>query len=364
MGIKYFLLMILMWVSLESFSQNSGQQPLSVAANEHTTVSLFFPSTIVKVIPPGVNYRFQYEPGSAIGVLQARKGNKSNLTVITDQGFIYSFALSYQDKIATYTHVLSQGMAIGKTNVIPQVIASGTNGHSPVTPKTNEPITVSNPKTAGGTTDNASEEPVKSPAITTTVANPPIGASDPASSPSPTTTASQPKSDNDNDTGSTAASSNPLLGSNNGEEKDLYDEDRDEYYRIYCENNYLQKSTFVRSFKQNKKIAVRLNNILVDRDEIYIIFQIENNSKKEYKVNGVSFFFKKNEKDPQSIMNPLYTFNQQEIIDPESVNEIVYVFKRLKLKNRERLVIVLDELEDNRMVILPLDSKQINSPTN
>ena len=84
----------------------------------------------------------------------------------------------------------------------------------------------------------------------------------------------------------------------------------------------------------------------------------------KHPLKGYSFFLKRNGYEAQKIIPPLYKFNLQKIIDPESVNEVVYVFKKFSLKNREEVFVVLDELESNRMVLLPLDNKQINSPSN
>ncbi len=349
---KYFLIVLFWCYAMVSFAQEGARKALAIAANETTTVSLFFPSPIAKVIPPSANFKFEHDAGGVIGLLQARKGKPSNLTVITTQGYIYSFSLSYEEKVAVYTHVLSEAYAIGKTQVVPDTSSpTATNGDG------NGTTTIATTKPSSNDTtseNNTASTPVTTP--TTTTVNTPVpttGADTHVNTENPQGADNTPPADD----------VTPVFDEGSGE-GDLYDEDREEYYRIFCENNYLQKTIFTRSFKQNKRIAIRLNNILVDRDEIYIVLQIENNSKKEYHVNGLSFFSKKNEKEPQKIKPPLYTFNLQEIIDPESVNEVVYVFKKFSLKNREQVVVVLDEVESNRMVFLPLDSKQINAPTN
>ncbi len=316
-------------------AQDSAKLPTAVLANEYTTVSLFFPSTIAKVIAPAVNYKFDYERGSTMGLLKARKGNPSNLTVITEDGYIYSFSLKYSENIENYNYIMTDAYAVGKTKVSsrPTIINENPDNDAVNQPKdsvVDTPVkqdeTLQKPieKQGNGEDENTSKDNDTDVSPTNTVDAAPIGL----------------------------------------EEGDLYDKDRKEYYRIFCENNYLQRTKFKRSFRQNKRIVIKLNNILVDRNEIYFVMQIENNSKKEYLVNGLSFFLKKNRAEPQKIIQPLYQFNLQEIIDPESVNEVVYVFEKFQLTNKEEVFVVLDESENNRMVLLPLDSKQINAPTN
>ncbi|QLG46863.1 DUF4138 domain-containing protein [Costertonia aggregata] len=315
------------------FFQVYAQEPKRILANESTTISFFFPSPISKVIAPAVNYKFEYDAGTTIGILRARKGPPSNLTVITNQGHIYSFALEFSEKVNDFNFILSPEDALGKTNInkvitkrdIPEKSPTEIDSVASVSLDTifniaNDSISiaVNDTVTKGDTNGNISENP-----------------------------------------------ENNLEKSIPGmEDGDLYDKDREEYYRIFCENNYLQRTIFKRSFRQNKRVVVKLNNILEDREEIYLIMQLENNSKKEYKVNGLGFFLKKDELEPPKIITPLYTFNLQEIIDPESINEVVCVFKKFNLAPKEQLSVVLDEQDGNRTVLLPLDSKQINSPTN
>lgn len=332
---KYVPLLLLLSSFVLVFSQGDGAiAPISILANDNTTISLFFPTPIAKVISPAVNYKFDYEEGTSMGFLQARKGNGSNLTVITNRGYIYSFALEFSEKVDNFNYILSPQHAMGKTNI----------AYSPIVSKKNEVSKAVEIKQAK----------IKNPVNTTEniVTNTDLEAVyDIASIDS-----AQMQTQN-----SEVPLEIKILGM---EEGDLYDKDREEYYRIYCENNYLQRTIFKRIFRQNKRIVVKLNNILVDRDEIYLVMQLENNSKKEYKVNGLGFFLKKDDHKEQQLLTPLYTFNLQEVIDPESINEVVCVFKNFDLAPKEQFSVVLDEKEGDRMVLLPLDSKHINVPTN
>ncbi|AIZ42814.1 DUF4138 domain-containing protein [Cellulophaga baltica] len=329
---NYFFLIVYL-VLMGSVTAQDNAKPLTVEANEFTTVTLFFPAVIEQVIPPASNYKFEFDQGNTIGTLKARKGTPSNMTVITTDGSIFSIVLNYSQKLEKYTHIINANQAVGAMN-------SG-NSATPTEPE-NTTIVQANPK------PNAPPESVA-----------PV-----ASNTDPRETIKTPPTDMNVSPDvfegfSNQPNTDPELYSDS--ENDLYNLDREEYYSIFCENNYLQKSILKRSFRQNKKIIVRLNNILVDREEIYFMLSLENTSKKDYNVNGLSFFIKESHRDNNpSILEPVHTFNLQKIIDPESNNEIVYVFKKFPLQTNQIVEIVLDEIDSSRMVILPLDYKYLN----
>ena len=313
----------------------TAQSPLVIECNTNSTVSLFFPSKVVKIVPPSVNFKFEYDENTRIGTLKGRKGNSSNLTVVTDKGHIFSFALTFSENIKKFNYILSFEQAVGKLNSGPEERDGGAFESKPITQETQQinPTETTLQKDENDITPN---EDIVDVNHDDTLMIPDTGIGSHISS-----MIDAPKS-----------------------EEDLYDVDRQEYYRIFCENNYLQKTIFKRSFRQNKKIVLKLNNILVDRDEISFVLQIENNSKREFKVDGLSFFRKSVVGQLEKIIRPLYTFNLQDALDPDSVNEMVYVFKNFKISNKELIYIALAEEDSNNMVILPLDNKQVNFPSN
>lgn len=326
MKIKYIICILVVLWSIQVKPQGAVKTPVGVLANDYTTVSFFFPSNISKVIAPAANYKFEYDEGSNLGLLKARKGNPSNLTVITEQGNIFSFLLQFSDKVDNFNFFLSVEDAVGQTN----------------SPKQTEPKN-----------DSRSIDDIAYPTPT------PVSAPIDSEHTDLMNTTDEHQSNASDAFLNDAPSDAPTI-----EEGDLYNMDREEYYRIFCENNYLQRTIFKRSFRQNKRIVVKLNNILVDRNEMYLVMQLENSSKKEYPISGLGFFLKKDVNEPEQMLEPLYTFNLQDMIDPESINEIVCVFPRIILGSKEEFFVVLDEKDGNRTVLLPLDSKQINAPTN
>ncbi|WKX76131.1 hypothetical protein [Zobellia laminariae] len=338
---KSFPTLLIFFLGSLLFSSHNlwSQTPIDLKTNDFVTTTIFFPSNIKKVVAPAANFKFTYEIGSNIGLLKGRKGRPSNLLVITEQGYIYSFALSFAEEVPEFSFILTTDQAISRT--IPSDV-NGSEGTKIVEQPSND---------NGQKTGTVNEEPNENVAVYDKV--------DDKVSQVQTTAISVRQKDSISQ--ESIVESNTNIGEG---EEDLYDVDREEYYRIFCENNYLQKTVFKRSFRQNKKIAVRLNNILVDRNEKYFVVQIENNSKKAYDIAGLSFFKKSAVGQLEKIMNPLYTFNLQENIDPEGINEVVYVFKNFNISAREKISVVLAETNSDNLVILPLDYLLINSPSN
>ncbi|HZJ20211.1 MAG TPA: DUF4138 domain-containing protein [Pricia sp.] len=343
---SFILLLLHMFFYFGSYGQDQNAMPIALLANEYATTTIFFPSAISKTIAPAANFRFKYENDDlSIGLLSGKSGSPSNLTVITDDGYIYSFALQYSEKIETFNFMLATDMAVGRTP----------NHKSRPVVNDNTELKMDAPTETADENDIASTEPMELPSEDTYSDS---ETSAPIEDSSTHLQASMVEDDE-----SYQETEFGTVGSNHGE-GDLYDVDREEYYRIFCENNFLQKTIFMRTFRQNKRVVLKLNNILTDNDEIYFVLEVENNSRKDYVVNGLSFFRKTGVGQLQKIMKPIYVFNLQDKIDPQSINEVVFVFKRFTISNKEEVYVVLDELDNNRMVMLPLNNKQISAPTN
>lgn len=82
---------------------------------ENKNISLFFSNPIKKAITGSDTFFFAYdqETPSSIGILKASPGPESNLLVITDNGYIYSFIIRYQQEIKKSSYFISNTMAVG-----------------------------------------------------------------------------------------------------------------------------------------------------------------------------------------------------------------------------------------------------------
>ncbi len=334
MNKNYFYVLIYLFF-MGAISAQDSSKPMTIKANEFSAVTLFFPTAIERVIPPSSNYKFEYDTGKTLGTLKARQGIPSNLTVITNNGDVFSFMLNYSAQLDSYIYMINASQAVGQVK------------------QSTSQVAIEEVKGANDTIQNPSQQDRLITEPDSSFDTSSLSAKVEAQGASNTTSEK------------VVVKNLPSQGIasitvDSGAESDLYESDSDEYYRIFCDNNYLQKSIYKRSFRQNNKIIVTLNNILIDRDEIYFMLALENTSKREYKVNGLGFFLKDNQKDNASILKPRYTYNLQTVIYPESTNEVAYVFKKFSMTENQIIEIVLDEKEGSRMVILPLNNKYLN----
>ena len=224
-----FLASLFFFVSLAVAQANN--LPITVAANERITVTLFFPSEIETVIQPAVNYKFEYEQQSTMGTLVGRKGAVSNLTVITKDGNIFSFLLQYEQEVSNFTYVLSEDQAIGTMDPTAmtgtETISSKTEVASP-----SENQLLSKSQVAETKLKEEGEKP-NSREITTEeslVGQVPSYLEDTTVADFPSAAVSE------------AFDSEPL-------ENTLYDTDREGYYHIFCENNYDQENNLSKTYK-------------------------------------------------------------------------------------------------------------------
>lgn len=109
--IRYILLFIPFCFS---FSQERIVSDTIYGA-ENKNISLFFSNPIKKAITGSDTFFFAYdqETPSSIGILKASPGPESNLLVITDNGYIYSFIIRYQQDIKKSNYFISNSMAVG-----------------------------------------------------------------------------------------------------------------------------------------------------------------------------------------------------------------------------------------------------------
>lgn len=274
---------------------NAKTGPITIKANENTTVSMFFPSPILKVIEPASHFSFSHETAGNLATLKAKRGNPSNLTVITESGDIFSFALNYSETIENFTYVISSAQAIGRR---------------------------------GGTKSQRKDNSLAA------------------------------EEQSVDETQAIDTSISELSEENYIEQGSFYDMDREGYYEIFCENSYQQRTITKNNMRDNSGVDLRLNHMAVDHDEIYFTLQFRNVSKSDYQIGYVRFYIQSLGNKELS-MAPLYTYNLGGLIKQSGVNKFVYVFQDFKFGPDQKVYVVMDEKEGRRNIILPLDMAEL-----
>lgn len=87
----------------------------TIYANDHTTISLFFPEPIRQGISGNAHFVFTYnrEIPQYLALLKAAPGADSNLLVITTDGQVYSYILRYREALSQLNYFISKDGSIG-----------------------------------------------------------------------------------------------------------------------------------------------------------------------------------------------------------------------------------------------------------
>ena len=96
----------------------------TIFANEHMTVSLFFPHPIRQGITGSTDYAFSFnrERAQYFGLLQATPGEESNLLVVTQDGSVYSYLLRYSQKLVKLNYFIDISDRIGYERTGPSMV--------------------------------------------------------------------------------------------------------------------------------------------------------------------------------------------------------------------------------------------------
>ena len=298
---------------------SANEKPIPVNANENTTVSLFFPSPIAKVIKPAPHFTFEFDTAGTLATIRAKKGNSSNVTVITQNGAIFSFVLKYSQAVANFTYIISETQAVGKKGTITTSQTEIFHNQDAVE---QAQIEVSKPKTQSTVTEEIIEDQLYADSSSNQINN--------------------------------------VVKESDSQPLSFYDEDREGYYQIFCENSYLQRDLGQSYVSSNSGLDIRLNHFNADQNELYFTLQFRNVSKSDYLIKHVQFYIQTlgSEEIP---MEPLYTYNLKTLVKQSEVNKFVYVFKDFTLGPNQKVYATISEEKGIRHLVLPLDVTALKS---
>lgn len=114
----------LLFLVLGVLSFSAGAQELdTIFANENHNTALFFPSKVRQGIVGSQNFVFSYneEKPQYFGLLKAVPGTSSNLLVITEDGQIYSYVLSYKAQLHIFNYFIGTGESIGHEKTMEKI---------------------------------------------------------------------------------------------------------------------------------------------------------------------------------------------------------------------------------------------------
>lgn len=121
MNNKVIVFLAMSWIGAMGMR---GQQAVdTLHVNEFKNVALFFPSPIDRAVTGHEGFVVSYDRERAgyLGLLQGVEGPDSNLLVITNDGLVYAYILTYTKEIPQLNHFVQVGDHIGSERPIPAI---------------------------------------------------------------------------------------------------------------------------------------------------------------------------------------------------------------------------------------------------
>ena len=139
------------------------------------------------------------------------------------------------------------------------------------------------------------------------------------------------------------------------------------YYQKFCSYLLGKKQRIRRIKKRSEGIVLSIENIVFDKEELYFVIRIENNSTLDYDLNFLDFSVEtrqKGKKKSQQTLyqNPFFVHNRPTKIAEGETSRLVYVMPKFSLSNDRRIILELNESNGERNLKLKVSHHYINNP--
>ncbi len=128
---------------------------------------------------------------------------------------------------------------------------------------------------------------------------------------------------------------------------------------------------YLRQFRVVDDIFFRLKNYYYKDEELYFLFELDNQSSIDFDINFIRFYTNTKKKKKRSLSQRVYlgingkadyTHNLPKRVKANTKIIFVSVLKKLSLNANKALLVNLSELKGERVIELEFDSKIINHP--
>ena len=139
------------------------------------------------------------------------------------------------------------------------------------------------------------------------------------------------------------------------------------YYQKFCSYLLDRRQYLGRYTRRNDGVIIRLENIVFDKEELYFVIQIRNNSTLDYDLNFLNLSIETRQKGKKKSLQRLYQepIFKHHLPSKIVVNETVrfiYVMPKFSLSNDRRVVLELNEKGGERNIQMKISHKYINNP--
>ena len=144
-------------------------------------------------------------------------------------------------------------------------------------------------------------------------------------------------------------------------------DNRTYYYQKFCSYLLNRNQRIGRIKKRTQGIVLTVENVVFDKEELYFVIHIENNSTMDYDLNFLNLSIETRQKGKRKSLQSLY---QEPICKhrlPSKIAEgkmvrLVYVMPKFSLSNDRRAILELNEKDGERNIKLNISHRYINNP--
>ena len=144
-------------------------------------------------------------------------------------------------------------------------------------------------------------------------------------------------------------------------------DNRTYYYQKFCTYLLNRNQRIGRIKKRTQGIVLTVENIVFDKEELYFVIQIENNSTLDYDLNFLNLFIETRQKGKRKSLQslyqePIYKHHLLSKIAEGKMVRLVYAMPKFSLSNDRRAILELNEKDGERNIKLNISHRYINNP--
>lgn len=148
--------------------------------------------------------------------------------------------------------------------------------------------------------------------------------------------------------------------------EDLYETDKEEYFRRKCYYNQFKKGSIVKYFARKDNVFLWLKEVYYNHNELYFLFRLENKETIDYDIRlirtSIGTNYKKSSSNQKTPFPPDFKYKVPKRVKGNTSNYFFLVYDKFTLDKNKDLVVQLDEINGNRNITLKIDRTKVNRP--
>lgn len=139
------------------------------------------------------------------------------------------------------------------------------------------------------------------------------------------------------------------------------------YYQKFCSYLLDRKQRLALKRDRKSRIILNVERIVFNKEELYFVIEIENNSSLDYDLNFLNLSIETRQKGKRKSLQrlyqePIYKHNLPSKIAENETVRFVYVLPKFSLSNDRRAILELNEKNGERNIEMKLSHRYINNP--